>query len=119
MRGLFKIIFLVGINMLALYIANQYVTGFMAPTDLKDLAMVGLILTVLNVILKPILDAVFMPISWLTLGFASFVISGLMVAILDNLSEKVTINGPTALLLGTVIIGLTNAICSQLLFQKS
>ena len=119
MRGIFKLIFLVGVNALALYVASRYVPGFSAPVDLKDLLFVSLILTVLNVVLKPILDAVFMPINWLTLGFTSFVISGLMVFILDNLSEKVTINGPSALLLGTIIIGLTNAICSHLLFQKS
>lgn len=119
MRGIFKLIFLVGINALALYIAGRYIPGFSVPVDLKDLVFVGLILTVLNVILKPILDAFFMPLNWLTLGFASFVVSGLMVAILDNLSEKVTINGSSALLLGTIVIGLTNAICSHLLFQKS
>jgi len=119
MRGIFKLIFLIAINALALYIAGRYVPGFSVPTDFKDLAFVGFILTILNVVLKPILDAVFMPINWLTLGFASLVISGLMLSILDNLSEKVTISEPSALLLGTIIIGLTNAICSHLLFQKS
>ncbi len=119
MRGITKLILLVGINALALYLVSHYVPGVSVPADIPSLLMAAGILTALNVTLKPLLDALLAPINWITLGFTSFLISGLMISLLDKISDKVTINGPVPLLLCTVVIGLTNAICSQLLFLKS
>ncbi len=119
MRGITKLILLIGVNALALYLASRYIPGVTVSADLSSLLFSAGILTILNATLKPLMDAILAPVNWLTLGFTSLLISGFMISLLDNLSEKVTINGPLPLLLSTVGIGLINAVCSQLLFQKS
>lgn len=119
MRGITKLILLVGVNALALYLVSRYIPGVSVAADIASLLMAAAVLTVLNATLKPLLDALLAPINWITLGFTSFLISGLMISLLDKISDKVTINGPVPLLLSTIVIGITNAICTQLLFLKS
>lgn len=101
-------------NTVALYVATLVVTGFVFQGDLIALAITGAILTVINLLVKPILRLLFGPLILLTLGLFSIVINALTLIILDFFSTPLTIQGYAPLLYGTLIIAAVNLLLSFL-----
>lgn len=97
-------------NALALWAAATYISGFHLEGDLKELAIIALILWGLNVFLKPVLTLFFGPIIILTLGLGLIAVNAFILYILDLISENITIENTQALLLGTLLIGVINFI---------
>ena len=66
-----------------------YISGYILPgvsfSDLTTVVIVTLLLGVLNVLIKPILVLVTLPINILTLGLFTLVINGLLILLLDYL----------------------------------
>lgn len=114
-----KLILLFLINSICLFVVGRFVPGFVIPAALAELAVIALIFTGLNLILKPILKLILTPVIWLSLGLANLALNALMLIILDKISEMVIISGVVPLVLGTLIITVTNAICQRLLLPKS
>ncbi|MDD5099208.1 MAG: phage holin family protein [Candidatus Colwellbacteria bacterium] len=119
MKPVSRIIIIFLINGLCLYAAGSLVSGFTIPERLADLALVALVFTVLNLIIKPFLRFIFTPIIWLTLGLAGLALNALMLIILDKIWDMVIINGMAPLAAATVIITIINYICRLLLLPKS
>lgn len=108
---LIKIIFAVLVNGLALFAANHYVGGFVLATgDLQTFAIVALILTALNFILKPVLKLLLGPLIVLTLGLGAILVNAVILKLLDFLSPALSIQGLLPLLYATVIISLINLV---------
>jgi putative membrane protein len=114
-----KAIIITLINMLAIYLAATAIPGFSAPFNLETLALVALILTGLNLIIKPVIKLLLIPIAWLTFGLSSLVVNLGILFVLDYLREDVIINGLAPLVLGTLLISFINLICQRLLLPKS
>lgn len=110
MRLLSKIVVAFLVNGAALWISAAYVRGFNLATDLPILASVTLVLTILNLVLRPILRLVFSPIIFITLGLGLLVVNGLILVILDKLSNHLTIDTFTALFYSTLILSVANAV---------
>jgi putative membrane protein len=105
--------------MLAIYLADRIISGFSAPSALYSLALIAVIFTALNLILKPIIKLILLPVAWLTFGLSSLAINMGMLFMLDILREDVIINGLVPLVLGTLFISVINLICQRLLLHKS
>jgi len=106
-----KIILAVLVNGLALFVADKYVSGFvLAANDLKTFAIIALILTALNFILKPILKLLLGPIIILTLGLGAILVNAVILKVLDFLSPALTIQGLVALLYATIIVSIINVL---------
>jgi putative membrane protein len=106
---LLRIVFAVLVNALALFVADRYVAGFMLTADgWKTFAVVALILTALNFILKPILKLLLGPLIVLTLGLGAIVVNAVILKLLDFLSPALTIQGLLSLLYATIIVSLVN-----------
>ena len=114
-----KLIILFIINGLCLLTAGHLVPKFVIPLAITDLAIISLIFTGLNLVIKPILRFILAPIIWLSLGVANLALNAFMLIILDKMSEKVIITGAVPLIVGALIITITNAICQRLLLPKS
>ena len=97
-------------NGLGLYVANIYVPGVSIPIGLSDLAFVALVLTLINLFIRPIIKLVLTPIMILTLGLGSILVNALILYFLDFLLPAVTIEGLIALLLVTLIISAINIV---------
>lgn len=119
MKFLGKAIIITLINMLAVYLAKTAIPGFSAPTEIYPLIVIALILTGLNMVIKPILNLLLTPIAWLTFGLSSLAINLGILFVLDYLREDVIINGLVPLVLGTLLISIVNLICQRLLLPKS
>jgi putative membrane protein len=107
------------INTLALYLAKTAIPGFSVPSGLYPLLVIALILTGLNMVIKPLLKLLLTPIAWLTFGLSSLAVNLGMLLILDYLREDVIINGLVPLVFGTLLISIVNLICQRLLLPKS
>ena len=108
MRLIKKLIILILANGAALYLADRYVAGFHLPLDFSHLALAALILTAVNVFVRPILKIALWPILILTLGLGGLLINALAILILDALAPYVTISGLIPLAYTTLIVSALN-----------
>jgi putative membrane protein len=117
MRGLLKFVLIVAGNVLALWLANLYVPGFVLSGTWYQIAFVALIFSLLNGFLKPILKFVLGPIIVLTLGIALVVVNAIILYILpilvnhiDFLQGSIIIQDIPALVYATLIVSAVNFI---------
>ncbi|OGM98601.1 MAG: hypothetical protein A3C71_02825 [Candidatus Yanofskybacteria bacterium RIFCSPHIGHO2_02_FULL_43_15c] len=100
-------------NSLALYVAYWLVPGFIVSGSWKEYLLAGAFLGLLNLIVKPILKAISMPIIILTLGLFILVINGLLLWTVDYIFDFVSIKDVTALLYAVIVVAIVNLIISM------
>jgi len=105
------------VNIAALYIIGTYVPMIAVTQDPRGLALLGVLFTLLNFIIKPILKLVLSPFIVLTLGLALIAVNALLLFVLDILSEGITIQSTFAYLIGALVVGVINVI-AHILFHK-
>ena len=117
MHWLLKLAFVTVGNAFALWLANRWVPGFVLTTPLLGLILLGLVLTILNFILKPVLTLALGPIIILTLGLGLIVVNALILWLaaylshlpqLDFIHGSITIQTIPALIIATVIVSAVN-----------
>jgi putative membrane protein len=115
MHWIIKTILIILGNALALWLANQYVPGFILSTNWVQLILIALILALLNAILKPILTLILGPIIVLTLGLGIIIVNALILWLLpilanhvDFLRGSVNIQTILALIFATLIVSVIN-----------
>jgi putative membrane protein len=69
-------------NLICLYLAALIVPGFIIHRDLKFLAIAGVVFTLLNFFLKPLIKILFFPINLLTLGLFAWIVNVVILYIL-------------------------------------
>ena len=99
-------------NSLALFAATLLVNGFILNGGIKEFLLAGIILGLMNLIVRPILKLISMPVIILTLGVFSLVINALMLWAVDYLFEFVIINNLYALVWATIVVTAVNAVIS-------
>lgn len=97
-------------NLAAILAAKYLVAGFEVTNDLLQFAILVVLFTIANSLILPMLRLIFKPFIWLTLGLLAVVLNGLLIYIIDILSNSITISGFIPLLLATIIIGFVNAV---------
>jgi putative membrane protein len=101
------IVMLVG-NGLGLYVASRYVPGFIVPIDLEGLLIASLVLTAINLFLRPLLKIVLSPLIIITLGLGIILVNLATLYLLDYFLVSVTISGLVPLIIGTLVLGAIN-----------
>ncbi len=110
MRWLAKLIIAVVLNGAALLLAARIIPGFELTADVRNLAIIALVLTLLNWVVKPILKMILGPIIVLTLGLGLILVNIIVIYLLDFLFITLTIQGAAAVLLAALFFGLVNFI---------
>src|SRR5580698_3855552 len=82
-----KIIIIILGNALALWLANHWVPGFILTANLLQILVIGLILAVLNFLLKPLLALVLGPIILITLGLGIIIVNAIILWLLPILAN--------------------------------
>jgi len=115
MHWLLKILLTVLGNAVALWLANQFIPGFVVHATILQLLVVAFVLAVLNWILKPILTLLFGPLIILTLGIGVLIVNAVILLLLpflvnhiDFLRESINIQNIPALILATVVVSVVN-----------
>jgi len=105
MRPIWKIV----INIIGFYLASlifQQITY----DNLSALLLAGLVLGIVNILVRPILSFLTLPINFVTFGLFSFVLSALMVMLTGYLIDGLYIPGFLYALAVSVFISVLNMI---------
>jgi len=101
-------------NSVALYIAVLLVPGFLFNGGVKEYAIAGVALGLLNLIIKPIVKLIAFPLIILTLGLFTIIINALLLWVVDYIFDFVTISDVITLVWATIVISAVNIIISAL-----
>lgn len=110
MRLLLRII----ANCLAILLADKYLPGFIFTGSTIDLFMAGIIIGLINALIKPIITLISLPIIFLTLGLFNLVINIFILFLADKFLETLVIQNITTAILAIIIFSITNYIISHL-----
>jgi len=91
-----------------------YVVPGVAVKGFFTALMVALFLGVMNVLIKPVLILITLPINILTLGLFTFVINALLVLAVSAVVKGFEVNGFWAAILFSIILSVVNFILSHL-----
>ncbi len=101
-----KIILSMTFNASALLLTSYFTPGFILKSDVSHLVPVVAMLTLINLIVRPVLRIIFSPVIGLTLGLFHVVISAGILYVIDIWSDSLTINGLWALVIGAHVVAL-------------
>lgn len=102
------------LNALALLLAAYLVAGI--RVDGLYVALIAtLLLGILNIIVKPILIILTLPINILTLGLFTFVINGLLFWFLGTFVKGFHVDGFLAAIMGALIVSIVSSLGGKLL----
>ena len=101
-------------NAVALYVAFLIVPGFLVSGSWEQYLIAGLILALLNMLVRPVLKVISFPLIVVTLGLFTFIINILMLWILDYLVSFVAIESLIALIWTTIIVSIVNLFFSMI-----
>ena len=95
-------------NSLALFVATKFVDGFSVSGGWKQFLLAGAVLAFLNLLVKPILKTLTLPLIILTLGLFTFVINAAILWSLTFVFSFVAISGLIPLAIATLVIAIVN-----------
>jgi putative membrane protein len=102
-------------NAVGLVIADRVVAGINYEGDLVNLLLAGLVIGLINLLVKPIVSFFSFPLIIVTLGLFYLVINGLMLYLAAYLLEGLSIDGCVPAILGGLIIALLNWVVGALI----
>ncbi len=97
-------------NVLALYLADLWVAGFAVSGGWQGYLIAGLVLGILNLIVRPILKIISTPLIIISLGLFLIVINAVILWFTAQLTHYIIIENLIALLWATLIIAAVNFI---------
>lgn len=101
---------------LGLWIAANFLSSSISyDSKLRVIIIAGLILAIINVVIKPILVILSLPALVLTLGLFMIIINGLTVFIASKLYEPLNITNFWAAVFAGMVIGLVNYLVTAIL----
>ena len=98
-------------NLVALLAADYLIAGFELSRTLTAILGAAGLLTLLNLVIKPIVKFILAPLIILTLGFFTIIINVTLLLALDFFSDSLKINGLLGLVLAALLISAINLIC--------
>lgn len=90
------------LNALALYIVSKVVTGVLIVDFWAALGAV-IAISLLNVLLKPLLVLLTLPITLITLGLFSFILNALLFSLAGSLAPGFRVDGFMSALVGSLL----------------
>lgn len=82
-------------NAMSLYILSQLISGVKIMGGFQAVLLSGLILTILNIVLKPIISLFSMPLNMITLGLFSFITNAILLYILTIFVPNISVSSFT------------------------
>jgi len=97
-------------NSFAIYAAYYFVPGFTVNGGVKEYVLAGVLLGLLNRIVKPPIKLISTPLIILTLGLFLVVINALMLWLVNYAFNFIIIDNITALVWATVVVAIVNGV---------
>ena len=110
------------INAVALYVAVLVVPGINFDGKWIDILWLGLIIGLLNALVRPLLKFLTCPLIILTLGLFTIVINTLILMLTSSIGQafnlSLTVDGFWSALLGSLVISIVSVIMSVILHDE-
>jgi putative membrane protein len=100
-------------NILGLYLAQLWVSGFTVSGDWKSYLAAGIVLGILNLIVKPVLKIISTPLIIVSLGLFLIVINAIILWLTAQLTHFIIIENLVALLWATIIVAVVNFVAHR------
>lgn len=113
MRFLLRVL----LNAVAVLLAARIVPGIYV-TGASAALVAGLVLGVINAVIRPVLIILTLPFTILTLGLFIFIVNAICLALVAWLVPGFGVHGFAAALLGSIFISLVSWVLSALLIEK-
>ncbi len=105
-------------NAFGLWLASRLLPGLVFNGGPVMFVVAGLLLSVINTLIKPLVIILSLPAIVLTLGLFIVFINGLMVAIAASLMDSLSVDGFGTAVLAGLIIGLVNYAVTTVIEEK-
>ncbi|MBI4708639.1 MAG: phage holin family protein [Candidatus Portnoybacteria bacterium] len=106
-------------NSLAIYLIAYLIKGVDFDGGWKMLLLAGFVLSLINIVIKPIVKFISLPLIILTFGVFSLVINILMLWLLTKIIPDLSISGIMAFIWSTIIVSAVNIIINWLAKKPS
>lgn len=104
-----------GLNTVGLFVAAHFLKGLSYQEEWRVLVVAGLVLSIINALIKPFVVILSLPALLLTLGIFSIVINGFMVYLAHLLYSPFQVSSFGTAILAGLVVGLVNYIVTRLL----
>jgi putative membrane protein len=105
---------------LGLWIASAFLSSSIVDQNkLLDSIVAGLVLAIINIVLRPILVILSLPAILLTLGLFMIIINGLTVFLVSKLYHPLHITNFWAAVFAGMVIGLVNYLVTTILEERN
>lgn len=106
------------VSALGLWIATRLLNERISFESNLAVIVAGLILAIVNAVIKPIIIILSLPAILFTLGLFMIIINGLMVLLVSTLYPPLHVSNFTAAILAGMIIGLVNYLVTAILEER-
>ena len=106
-------------NVVALFVASWLLSGITYGDDWWTLVLAGLVFSLINMVIKPIVTILSIPLIILTLGIALFFVNLLMLLLTSWIVSDFDVDGFWAAVGGTLVIWAVNLILGAVFDQES
>ncbi|OGZ01413.1 MAG: hypothetical protein A2946_00910 [Candidatus Liptonbacteria bacterium RIFCSPLOWO2_01_FULL_53_13] len=110
MKSLLKIAAAVAANIFGLWLAARFIPHVFLSGNFTELLTVGIVLTALNLIIKPLLKLLLGPVIVITLGLGVVLVNMIILLILDILFQNLSIVGVAPLIYASLLLSAVNLI---------
>ncbi len=104
-----------GLNTAGLFVAALFLKGLSYQQEWQVLVVAGLVLSVINALIKPFVVILSLPALLLTLGIFSIIINGFMVYLAHLLYPPFQVSSFGTAILAGLVVGLVNYIVTRVL----
>jgi putative membrane protein len=100
---------------LAIMVAAALIPGIeITGDDLGTFIVLGIVVGLINGVLRPILTIITLPLSILTLGIFFLILNGLMLLLADAILESLSIDGLFPAILGAIVMAIVGSALENL-----
>jgi len=109
-KSIFRVVIQFFVNLAAINLIVNFLPEVVFLGNFMDLLKISAVLTILNLILKPIIKFFLKPLIILTFGIFSFIITGFLLWLSTYWVPQLTFTNWKSLLLATLIFSVINSI---------
>lgn len=101
-------------NCVAILIATKLIPGFIFSGSSTDLLIAGVVIGLINDLIKPVIEIIALPVVFLTLGLFNIIINVGLLLLADRFLTQLTIQGFWPAFWGIIILSIMNHLISHL-----
>jgi putative membrane protein len=113
-----KIIIKLILTAIAVFIIAKFLPGVSLDDSLSTPLIVAIVLAILNVLVKPLLVILTLPITILTLGLFLLVINALIILLADNLIDGFGVSSIWTAILFSILLSILQSVFHSLLKKE-